>query len=492
MAFSFFILPVLVLALVGIRVIVEWSKLRKAPGPAVAGFTDLWRAYHQYNGTMKERLLELHAKHGPIVRYGVRCISISDPEVIDVVYGSRAGFITAESYKVLLGYQDGKDIPSLVSIQDEKQHGALRRSVAGAFTPTAALDYEKWIDITISELLQSVAKKSTFDMASTFMWYSMDASARFAFGAPLGCLAVEDDVGGSIQLTRERLSHWTKWASYPQVERLVHRNPLIKPAANTPFNMVAAVTGKLKARLSGASVPKGGDEVDAVPDLLERFLDASKSFPLALDGSGIISMLMSTISGAGDTTASTIGAMIFYALKNPRVMEKLEAELAGAGIGEIPTFAEVSKLPYLNAILRESMRVFTPGSFPMERLVPAGGAVIAGMYFPEGTSVGCMPATVHLNKRVFGDDADVFRPERWLTDDREKLRLMEAAHIGFSRGRRSCLGQHIAVLSMKKVVPALLMKFKFSLVDPDASLRADYGPAAAVLKPIYVKSALKG
>ncbi|KAI1753109.1 cytochrome P450 [Xylaria castorea] len=491
MVLSYLIIPTVILALVGVRAVVNWGKLRKAPGPVLAGFTDLWRAYHQYNGKLREKLLELHAKHGLVVRYGVKCISISDPEVINVVYGSRAGFITADSYKVLMGHQNGKDIPSLVSTRNEKQHGALRRSVANAFTPTAALDYEKWIDLTIEELLESVARRSTFDLASMALWYTMDASARFSFGAPLGCLAAEGDVGGSVQLIRDRLSHWARWSSYPRIERLVHRNPIFKPPTRGPSSMVAAATLKLNARTGGGGVSKESRDADATPDLLERFLEASKDFPLALDGPGIVGMLMSTISGAGDTTASTIAAMLFYLLKNPEILKKLEDELTDAGIQGVPAFAEVGKLPYLNAVLKESMRVFTPGSFPMERLVPAGGVVIAGMYFPEGTSVGCMPAAVHLDKGVFGDDVNVFRPERWLIEDREQLRLMEAAHMGFSRGRRSCLGQNIAVLSIKKVVPALIMKFKLNLVDTDASLQADYSPAAAVVEPIYVTSKIK-
>jgi cytochrome P450 len=64
---------------------------------------------------------------------------------------------------------------------------------------------------------------------------------------------------------------------------------------------------------------------------------------------------------------------------------------------------------------------------------------------------------------VFGDDVEVFRPERWLIEDREQLRVMEAAHMGFSRGRRNCLGQNIALLQIKKLIPTLLMKFKVSL-----------------------------
>ncbi|KAI1821714.1 cytochrome P450 [Xylaria intraflava] len=489
------VLSVLFLAILGfisLRVFLDWNRLRKAPGPALAGFTNLWRAYHLYNGTLRDKLLELHARHGPIVRYGVRCVSISDPEVINVVYGSRAGFTTADSYKVLAGHQNGKDIPSLVSTQDEKKHGALRRAVANAFTPSAALDYENWIDVTIKEFLESVARKPAFDMTSMVLWYVMDASARFSFGAPLGCLVAEGDADGSIQLIRNRFSHWARWSSYPGLERLVHRNPLFTLTKRTPSNMVAAATAKLKARTGGAGASSKENGRDGVaPDLMQRLLEASKDFPQALDGPGITSLLISTISGAGDTTASTVVAVLFYLLKNPAALAKLEAELTAAGVSEIPTFSEVGKLPYLNAVIRETMRMFSPMSFPLERVVPAGGAMIAGMYFPEGTSVGCLPSAVHLNS-IFGSDVEAFRPERWLIDDRERVRLMEAAHMGFSRGRRNCLGQNIAVLSMKKVVPALIMKFKLCLVDPDALFQADHTSAVAFVGPIHVKSELKG
>lgn len=73
-----------------------------------------------------------------------------------------------------------------------------------------------------------------------------------------------------------------------------------------------------------------------------------------------------------------------------------------------------------------------------------------------------MPSAVHRNTDVYGEDVEVFCPERWLTPDPERLRRMEAAQMGFSRGRRSCLGQNIAVLQMKKVLPAIIMKFEVS------------------------------
>jgi len=79
---------------VAIRLFLNWRKLNSTPGPFLASISDLWRAYYQYNGLLRGKLLQLHKKHGPIVRYGVNSISISDPSAISIIYGSRAGFVT--------------------------------------------------------------------------------------------------------------------------------------------------------------------------------------------------------------------------------------------------------------------------------------------------------------------------------------------------------------------------------------------------------------
>lgn len=114
-----------------------------------------------------------------------------------------------------------------------------------------------------------------------------------------------------------------------------------------------------------------------------------------------------------------------------------------------PRFAEVSKLPYPNAVMKKSIRVFsTPNYIPMERKEPAGSASIAGVYFSEGMTVVFMPSAVHFNPAAFGTDAEIFRPERWLDAEESSLRAMKMAYLGFNRGRKVCLGQNIVVVPM--------------------------------------------
>lgn len=112
------------------------------------------------------------------------------------------------------------------------------------------------------------------------------------------------------------------------------------------------------------------------------------------------------------------------------------------------------------------MRIHPSVQLCMPRLVPADGATICGEYFPPGVTVGCNPAVIHRDRGVFGEDADVFRPERWFEEKRAKE--MEKAIITFGAGNRTCVGKNISLMEMQKLVPELLRYFDFQLADKDA------------------------
>jgi hypothetical protein len=82
-------LTLLPVGLLILRQLYYWFQLRSIPGPFLASTSNLWRAYNQYTGQLRGKLLKLHEKHGLIVRYGVNSISISDPDAIQTIYTKR-------------------------------------------------------------------------------------------------------------------------------------------------------------------------------------------------------------------------------------------------------------------------------------------------------------------------------------------------------------------------------------------------------------------
>jgi cytochrome P450 len=360
---------------------------------------------------------------------------------------------------VIVGISHGREIDSVITIADEHRHNVLRRSVASAFSAHTALDYEPHIDRTINELLMALSKERTLDLCQKMAFFGLDAASGFVFNSPKGCLAANADAAGMITVTRERMRHWSQWASIPVTERLLFRNPIALWMRRVPQSgIVSAALFKLNERTNKQK--KQPQEHSETPDLLTHFLDAMERNPETLDQAGVVSLLMSMIAAASDTSANVLTATMFYLMKNPRTLSKLQEELDAGNVSRpIPAISQVNKLPYLHAVIREGLRLFPVLSHPIERLVPAGGIDIAGTFLPQGTSVGCLQLAIHLNTNAFGIDANIFRPERWLETSAEQLRIMEAAHLGFGRGRRVCIGQHIAMMEMKKAISAMILSF---------------------------------
>ena len=143
-----------------------------------------------------------------------------------------------------------------------------------------------------------------------------------------------------------------------------------------------------------------------------------------------------------DVLAITLRAIWYYLAQHPQMKIKLRAEILAANSkhsssSPIP-YEKVSELPYLNAVISETLRYHPNTSTIIERVVPQGGATIDGYALPERTVVGVNAWILHFNTQIFGNDAHVFRPERWLEASEEKRAEM-TRHI-FTVGTPFTLG----------------------------------------------------
>lgn len=88
----------------------------------------------------------------------------------------------------------------------------------------------------------------------------------------------------------------------------------------------------------------------------------------------------------------------------------------------------------------------------MSKEVPPGGDTINGQFVPAGTKIGYGMYGIFRDKKLWGNDPSIFRPERWLEEDADKLKEMDSAlELIFGYGKYKCLGSNVAMMELNKV-----------------------------------------
>ncbi|KAE8320093.1 cytochrome P450 [Aspergillus transmontanensis] len=220
--------------------------------------------------------------------------------------------------------------------------------------------------------------------------------------------------------------------------------------------------------------------------LLDRYIEAKSKMPGIVDDNVAQIYLVLNILAGSDTTASAISAAVYY------------EELRGANLSTPPQWKEVRSLPYLDAVMREAMRVHPGVGLLLERIVPKGGFTLPdGCFVPEGTMVGVNPWAINRNRTVFGPEPDSFKPERWLPAEGEddeayqtRFSKMKGTDLTFGAGPWACLGRYISQLESYKFVATLFTMFDFEHPDHEKKVlnytpsprRDSFGPA---LPPLH-------
>jgi len=151
--------------------------------------------------------------------------------------------------------------------------------------------------------------------------------------------------------------------------------------------------------------------------------------------------------------------------------------------------SRAQQLPYMQACIKEALRHNPAAVGLLPKIVGPKGDTHNGVYLPPGTEVALCAWNMHRNNtKVYGEDAHIYRPERWLEASPERLAIMEEAfHLVFGFGRFRCLGEGIAKIELNKMFFEMFRRFNWSLLDPIHPLEKNMSYGLFVQKGMWVR-----
>lgn len=290
------------------------------------------------------------------------------------------------------------------------------------------------------------------DFAHVSQYLALDILTDIAFGKPFGFLIEERDLFMYIQTSAAFLPFMELGTNHPWIHAILTSKLLSsiagpKPTDSRGLGAVIGVAQKvIEERYHGTS------ETGRDRDLLDSFMERGLT-QIEAEAESLLQIL----AGA-DSAATCIRMTLLFLLVNPRAYQNLRTEIScfiKAGKVSFPVVRnnEASKMPYLQACIKESLRLWVPLNGLNTKVAPAEGIEVKGIHIPGGTEVAHAHHSMMRRREIFGENADIFYPERWLGDcgDALQKRREDVWHLSFSHGRFACLGKPIALMELNKV-----------------------------------------
>lgn len=341
----------------------------------------------------------LHQKYGPIVRIAPNEVAISDPAATKEIHSVASRF-----HKL---HVDIGPVPNIFSMTDPKQHNTRRRLYNKSFSQASLrTHWEPRVREVVQTAVSKIRKEAQSGTADIFKWWmlmSNDIVCLLTIGEGFGLLekgekdyhiltAVELHLGLAIKQFSSLLNYLGQLLSplSPELDKIFNigkrlygygtlavKSVRAEKDANAHRTFFARVVEDVKADKERGA--KGGEELSDA----EICVDAA-GFQLA----------------GSDTVAITLTFLLWCVLDRPALRKELEQEVAG--ISET-TDAACEKLPILNAVIDETLRLHGAAPTALRRVVPTGGATLCGYHIPDTAIVATQAYSLHRNSDVWKD-----------------------------------------------------------------------------------------
>ncbi|KAI5918121.1 cytochrome P450 71A20 [Camillea tinctor] len=460
------VLTALFLGYMGFTWVHDWYRLRHIPGPFWSRWSIFWVIRDLYKGTYINKLDELHAQYGPLVCIGPGWVSLSDPNEIRRIHQVRSPWGRGPAYE---GLRLGPGVDASASVIDKQKHHQIRSKLEPGYYGKGVTQVHQQVDERIMKMVRIIHDDYTpeknsqchgkhLNLSELIHYLLVDTTSSLAFGRSFGCLDRQEDFHEFIETSVKKLPIFIAISASPIVQAIM-KQPMLKVVMDW-----VGLLGPIALIAKKAAAERFGAEKITQQDMLGAFVAHGISQE-ELETETVVQL----IAGSETTMTGILNTMLCL-LTAPDAYRKLQSEIDEAiRSGKIRSFpaseSEAKSLPYLQAVIKEGLRLLPPAGY-----IPKGcghDSEVCGLRVPANVNVDISVKSAVRDKAIYGEDADVFRPERWLEVTGTKLFLMdETWRIIFGGPSRwECLGKGLALTQINKVYIELFRQFNFTIVN---------------------------
>ncbi|KAL2815253.1 cytochrome P450 [Aspergillus cavernicola] len=442
-----------------------FHRLHHFPGPWMAKVTRLSITTRSLERNQYHLDLEsMHRKYGDFVRTGPREISINRPSAVLAISGPQSSCTKSTWYSHV---SDDKTKISLNSTRDPDVHRRRRRAWDRGFSMKALPTYEPRVQHKADVLISQIRSRldQPLDVSRWIMYLAFDVMGLIGFSRDFRQLE-EATEHAAIKELHEQMLILGILKPVPWVLTIlgVIQGLVANYGQFMTYCADRVAEKKTEWKTSESKCPE-----DVISWLLKAADENDQSAPPGDQALNEDSRLL-IITGS-DTSSVAMANAFYYLAKYPLTYKKLQAELDKVFSKDAQasdfTNERLRRLPYLDAVITEALRLKPAVPSGQPRLTPPQGLQVDEVWIPGDTIVIIPQYVIQRDERYF-PSATEFIPERWL-DQREQLLLHEEAFFPFQLGRYGCVGKQFALMEMRIVIARVAMEFDISFASRENS-----------------------
>ncbi|KAK6755820.1 hypothetical protein RB195_014295 [Necator americanus] len=473
------IIAVLVVVVSYYRWQLDYWKRRGIPGPPGIPFLG-----NLYSLTDRSRPVGLVVKEWTKVYgkvYGIqeglrRTLVVSDVEIIRELFMTKFECFYGRKNHVLAGDVENDARVHLFESQGMRWK-RLRAIASPAFSSGALKKIRPTVEdsvLALIELFDKRADQRAFDILTFYKQFAMDVISRIAMGQKGSRMFVDDKMSSVDKIFRRNMRHPIFFTA---VIAPIFRVPLRKlffltasklKQSTSPAifeKIYRAIDARIEERERTVAV---GDEASNPIDFIDFFLDARAEQKFdshveftrtdahvtkQLTREEIAAQCFMFLLAGFDTTANSLAYVTYLLAKNSESQRRLQEEIDHFCCSEAVSYETLGSMRYLDCVIKEGLRMYPLASNANSRRCMKS-TTLGHIQVEEGEYVLADTFTLHHSPEVWGEDADEFRPERWMDKERPV-----AAWLSFGLGPRQCIGMRLARMEEKLVLAHLLKRY---------------------------------